>query len=364
MKKTLLSVAVALITAATAMAQTCTPDNQFVGSPAGLYPAGPLGPTCELTAPKTIISLTDTFVTGIPFVGSATLYISRMRINSVTGLPSGLQLSTDVIGTADQDGPWGYWDNTGTIPNQTAAFGCAFVFGTGGDWDAAVGGGPNNDGEYPLVFEVDAFVEGADPNILPLIGGAQWVSQIDPANGGGSFYILDTLVVPSDYAEISTSISGDSSVEPGSTYTYSVAQDPNVTYNWTVTNGTIQSGQGTNSIDVVWAGSGTVEVDLTDGGCQGMDDLNVLVIATGLDEIAGINASVYPNPNNGLFNVQLDNTEKLTARLVDVTGKVVSSQQLSGSTIYTLDMQTAPSGVYILELESEKGRTYKRLIKN
>jgi hypothetical protein len=172
-----------LFTAATifsfgSFAQTCTPDGQFAGSSAGLYPAGPLGPTCELIAPKTIVSLTDTFVSGLPLVGSATLYITRMRINSVVGLPTGLELSTNVIGTADLDGPWGYWDNSGTFPNQTAAFGCAYVFGTGGDWDAAVGGGPNSDGVYPLVFEVDAFVAGADPAILGFIGGAQWVVEL------------------------------------------------------------------------------------------------------------------------------------------------------------------------------------------
>ena len=364
MKHHLLTLLAFALTIGLVSAQTCSPDGQFAGSPAGLYPAGPLGPTCELTAPKTIVSLTDTFVTGIPFVGSATLYITRMRINSVAGLPTGLQVSTDVIGTADQDGPWGYWDNTGTVPNQTAAFGCAYVFGAGGDWDAAVGGGPNNDGVYPLVFEVDAFVAEADPAILGFIGGPQWVSTIDPANGGGTFLILDTLVVPSDYAEITTAISGDSNVEPGTTYTYSVPQDPNVTYNWTVTNGTIQSGQGTNEIEVVWSGSGDVEVDLTDGGCSGTDNLDVMAITTGLDEIAGISVSVYPNPSNGLFSVRLDNSENLTARIVDVSGKVLRTIQLSGSTIHTLDLQNATSGVYILELESSKGKTFKRLIKH
>ena len=365
MKHTLLSLSVLLLYTGFSFAQTCTPDGQYAGSPAGLYPEGPLGPTCELTAPKTIVSLTDTLVqTGNALVPEATLYITRMRINSVTGLPAGLQLSTDVMASADAQGPWGYWDNTGSIPNQTAAFGCAFVYGAGGDWDAAIGGGPNNDGEYPLVFEVDAYIADANPAILPLIGGAQWVSTIDPASGGGAFYILDTLVVASDYADISTSITGDSNIEPGQAYTYSVPQDPNVTYNWTVTNGAIQSGQGTNEISVIWNGSGNVDVDLTDGGCQGTDDLNVTAIATGLDEVSGINASVYPNPSNGFFNLQLETTDELTVRILDVSGKALRNQQLSGTTLYTLDMQTAPSGVYILELESSKGKTYKRLVKN
>ena len=95
--------------------------------------------------------------------------------------------------------------------------------------------------------------------------------------GGGNFIIYD-IGGCFRLADISTSISGDSNVEPGSSYTYSVPQDPNVTYNWTVTNGTIQSGQGTNEIDVVWSSSGNVEVDLTDDGCSGEDNLAVTAI--------------------------------------------------------------------------------------
>lgn len=363
--KKLLLLSTALLIGSAVNAQTCNPDAQFAGSPAGLYPGGPLGPTCELTAPKTIVSLTDTLVqTGNAFVPEATLYITRMRINSVTGLPAGLQLSTDVMGSADVNAPWGYWDNTGTIPNQTSAFGCAFVYGTSGDWDAAVGGGPNNDGEYPLVFEVDAFIADANPAILPLIGGAQWVSTIDPATGGGVFLILDTLVIPSDYASISTVVSGDENVEPGTQYTYSVPQDPNVTYNWTATNGTIVSGQGTNSVDVTWNGSGNIEVELTDGGCQGVDDLDVTAITTGLDEVAGINASIYPNPSNGIFTLQLESTDAINIRIMDVSGKVVRSEKLAGSTLYNIDMQNARIGIYVMEIETTEGRTFKKLIKN
>ena len=348
-----------------AIGQTCTPDGNFAGSPPGLYPAGPLGPTCELIAPKTIVSLTDTSVYNATIQSDVTLYITRMRINSITGLPAGLSVSTDVIGSADGNGPWGYWDNTGTVPNQTSALGCAYVYGTGGAWDAAVGGGPNNDGEYPLVFEVDAYIASTNPAfVAAFIGVPAWVSTIDPSVGGGSFYILDTLVVASDYANISTTITGNGNVDPFAQYTYSVPQDPNVTYAWTANNGTIVSGQGTNEVVVEWNGSGSLDVLLTDGGCQGTDTRSVTANPTGLDEVAGINASVYPNPSNGLFNLRLESSEVIQVRIMDVSGKVLRSNELSGSNLYTLDMQSAPVGVYILELESAEGKTYKRLIKN
>lgn len=367
MKHTLLSISMLFVATAFSFAQTCTPDPQYAGSAPGLYPAGPLGPTCELTAPKTIVSLTDTTVSvTTPFPITTTLFITRMKVTEVTGLPPGLEFATDVMASADPvEAPWGIWENTGTIPNQTAALGCGYIFGTGGDWDAAVGGGPNNDGEYPLVFQVDAFVQQADnPGVGGLIGLPTWVSNINPSFGGGNFVIYDTLVVPTDYADISTTITGESNIEPGSTYVYSVPQDPNVTYDWTVLNGSIESGQGTNEIEVIWSGNGVVEVNLTDGGCEGADGLPVTAITTGLDEVAGTNASVYPNPSNGEFNLRVANTDVLQARVVDVSGKVILSQQFAGSNLYSLDLNNVKSGIYILELESETGKTYKRLIKN
>lgn len=288
-----------------------------------------------------------------------------MRINAVTGLPAGLSLSTNVMASADANGPWGYWNNTGTVPNQTSALGCAYVVGAGGDWDNAVGGGPNNDGEYPLVFEVDAYIASTNPTgIAAFIGAPTWVSLVSPSFGGGSFFILDTLVVPADYANIATSISGTTNVAPATQYTYSVPADPGVTYNWTVTNGTLVSGQGTNSILVTWTGSGSVEVDLTDGGCAGTDELTITANPIAIDEAAGINASIYPNPSNGIFTLQLEKSEALNIRVMDVSGKVIRAEKLSGSTLYSIDMRDAPIGVYVMEIETNQGRSFKKLVKN
>ena len=365
MKHILLSIATILVATLFSVAQTCTPDQQFVGFSPGIYPETPLEPTCDLIAAKTIISLTDTLVSVTsPITLDVTAYIDALRINEVQGLPAGLTFETDVMASATQDAPYGIWFNTGSVPNQTSALGCAFGFGTGGDWDALVGGGPNNDGVYPLSFVVDARVAQTSPNVSAFgLPNGSWLSE-NASLTGGAFVIEQSLVVPTDYAEISTSISGDSNVEPGTTYTYSVPQDPNVTYNWTVTNGSIESGQGTNEIEVIWSGSGDVEVDLTDDGCQGTDDLAVTAITTGLDEVAGINASVYPNPSNGEFNLRVASTDVLQVRVIDVSGKVIMSNQVAGSNLYALDLNNVKSGIYILELESETGKTYKRLIKN
>ena len=83
-----------------------------------------------------------------------------------------------------------------------------------------------------------------------------------------------------------------------------------------------------------------------------------------MDEAAGINASVYPNPSNGIFNLRLESADALNITVMDVAGKVIRTEQLSGSTLYNIDMQAAKAGVYVMEIETAQGKTFKRLIKN
>ena len=215
------------------------------------------------------------------------------------------------------------------------------------------------------MFEVDAYVASANPAFVEsFIGLPAWVSAIDPSVGGGSFLIYDTLVVSSDYADITATISGATNVDPISPYTYSVVNDPDVSYNWTATNGNIVSGQGTNEVVVEWNGSGSIEVDMTEASCSGNEAMAVTATPTGLDEVAGINASIFPNPSNGIFTLRLDNSDALNIRIMDVSGKVVRAERLAGSTLYIIDMQGADAGVYVMEIETAEGRTFKRMIKN
>ncbi|MCF8463686.1 MAG: T9SS type A sorting domain-containing protein [Flavobacteriales bacterium] len=362
MKKHLLII-LSLFGSVGAMAQSCTIDPQFATQSPGLYPQGPLGPSCELLAAKTIVSLTDTLIdTGI--LGVVTAYIDQLKVDSVYGLPAGLQLHTN-IETAPPPYNWGTYLNTGTVPNQTSATGCAYISGMQSAWDAAIDGGTGPNGVYPLVFVIDARIHSTtNPTANAVIGTPAWVSSISPNFGGGRFYILDTLVVASDYLALDATISGTSNVDPATQYNYSVTAVPGATYSWTVTNGTVMSGAGTASVMVQFNGSGSVEVAVTDNSCSGNDVMAVTANPTGIDEAAGINVSIYPNPSNGIFTLQLEGTDALNIRIMDVSGKVVRAERLAGANLYTIDMTAAEAGVYVMEIETAQGRTFKRLVRN
>lgn len=72
-------------------------------------------------------------------------------------------------------------------------------------------------------------------------------------------------------------------------------------------------------------------------------------------------AVVYPNPTNGIVNIQLAKGETVKrAAIYSMTG-----QKLAESTQNTIDFSTLANGVYALQIESSNGRSEsKRIVKN
>lgn len=78
--------------------------------------------------------------------------------------------------------------------------------------------------------------------------------------------------------------------------------------------------------------------------------------------------SLYPNPNNGQFTVQLlsDNEGDANVRVFDLTGKMVMQQRFAstkGENRFTMDMMASPSGIYFVEVNVAGQRFVKKLIK-
>lgn len=351
-----------------ASAQVCTPDMSFATAGPGVYPFSIATPDCSDTlGVKTIVSITDTTVSFTqPITLDVTIYYDSSRIVSVSGLPPGLSFGTDVDGFTSPFLPYGAWVNAGTIPNVTPAVGCVYVHGPQSAWQSAQLGGDT--GIYVIQVEYDARIVQTDPDVSGFgVPNGTWLSAVDPNFGGGTI----TIQVPMDTDPVTNleypTITGNTSVSINTSEIYT-ASGNGIGYNWTVTGGSIQSGQGSSSITVLWDGGvaeGLVTVEVGDGaGCTKSENYEVAIAGVSVDEASTIEVRIYPNPSEGVFNLQLKNSETLSLRVMDVSGKVLRDLQLSGSTNYQVDMQQESSGIYILELESENGRAFHKLTKN
>jgi len=101
-------------------------------------------------------------------------------------------------------------------------------------------------------------------------------------------------------------------------------------------------------------------VNVTDNnGCVTQDSLNVLIPGSntqGINEVEAESAEVkvYPNPNNGVFQLKITNYElgiENTVEIYNMLGeKVYSSPFITHNSSFIIDLSIQPAGNYLLRL--------------
>ena len=190
MKKILLSFLAPL--AATALMAQCVPTSDFGSSGLELSPTQlPPVLACTGCGDHEVVISVQTFADttlaveltpGQPPL-DVTVLADFFRLDSIGGLPDGLTYTTDAAFDTTFDAvtnPFGYWINTGdTATGFESTTGCITVSGTEADWIAAISGGPNNDGFYPLTVFIDARAASFDPLAIGNVTGFNvWLTEM------------------------------------------------------------------------------------------------------------------------------------------------------------------------------------------
>ncbi len=75
---------------------------------------------------------------------------------------------------------------------------------------------------------------------------------------------------------------------------------------------------------------------------------------------------VYPNPNNGIFNIEISNKEitNSSIQICNMQGKIILQKDLSNSVNYTenIDISNFAKGIYLLKVEIKGKSIFKKLI--
>jgi hypothetical protein len=78
-------------------------------------------------------------------------------------------------------------------------------------------------------------------------------------------------------------------------------------------------------------------------------------------EIADIR--VYPNPSNGLFNLEVAGLDQsVNVSIENIQGQVVYQGMVNGNGRMELNIQNQAAGIYMLHLSTEQGRVVRKLI--
>ena len=85
---------------------------------------------------------------------------------------------------------------------------------------------------------------------------------------------------------------------------------------------------------------------------------------TGIDENS-VGMIVYPNPNDGLFSVKLDQTlANAEVSIIDIRGRVLETKSMNGKLSETIDISDNASGIYFVELRAENIQKTIRIVKH
>ena len=104
---------------------------------------------------------------------------------------------------------------------------------------------------------------------------------------------------------------------------------------------------------------------MDDSGCPGTTVVNITVSAcTGIKtHSAGIaNLQVYPNPNSGVFTVELNNGLTKNIEVMDVTGRVILANTSENDQI-TVNINNLSNGVYYVKVKSDNAVEVLKVVK-
>ena len=119
-----------------------------------------------------------------------------------------------------------------------------------------------------------------------------------------------------------------------------VAVSPSVTTSYTVT------GTNTNSC------SASVVITQSVSACTGLNNTVASTIGT----------VVYPNPNNGLFTIELNNGSVKTIEVMDLTGRIVLANTSSNDKI-DFNISNLANGVYYVRVQSNNSVEVIKIVK-
>ena len=101
------------------------------------------------------------------------------------------------------------------------------------------------------------------------------------------------------------------------------------------------------------------------GSKSGHARIYLLSPTTGINMVDELfnSVSIYPNPNDGLINIDMGNLKKVSIKMFDVSGRLIYHKKSIKTTIHQIELNEVP-GVYFIELSSQgKKRTFELIRK-
>jgi len=118
---------------------------------------------------------------------------------------------------------------------------------------------------------------------------------------------------------------------------------------------------------------GTVNLDLAVPGSDPsdyclikLDSLGKITSLSPFKHSTQKDVSVYPNPSNGLFNLEVNNADKkdVQVEIINTNGQLVYSTMFNNNTLQQMDLSKQPKGIYFVKVQGANIMKVEKLIIN
>ena len=217
-------------------------------------------------------------------------------------------------------------------------------------------------------------LSGSDPTATYIWSTGQTTQSISVTLAGD--YILtctdlnnctadDTLGVTA-FVSPSANFGFDTTNCPTVVFTDQSLGNPN-SWSWTFGDGGTSTSQ---SPTHVYAGGGQFNVTLTATNGCGTNDITKLVnigCLIGIDEALLGRVAIYPNPNEGWFQIGFEDlqADRITLEVTDLSGKILLDEELdqtSGTFRKAIDLRAYARGAYLLKLDVDGHQAIWRIL--
>ena len=198
----------------------------------------------------------------------------------------------------------------------------------------------------------------ANGNFSNLTAGTYNITVID--GDACASVVSVTVTGPAAFALSVGSITDEMSGNDGAINANLTGGSGAITYAWTGPNGFTATTQ-----DISGLAPGTYNLVATDAnGCQATLSNVVVGTQVGLEEVDFSYFSLYPNPSEGVFFIEMAHTvsSELEVTVLDVAGRIIHSSTHLEKT-FSLDLSNTSNGTYFLRVATPDSQTMKAIIK-
>jgi len=244
-------------------------------------------------------------------------------------------------------------------------------YGGGGACFSGAGGGSSyTDSSVTNVIHTQGFQTGHGQVIISWTSSGISTTQIAGLSSGSLFpggTTTNTFVVTSgsfsDTCSFTVYVGGgvDTSVTRNlSTFT---ANETGATYQWLNCDSNFMAISGATNQSYTATTNGSYAVVVSKNGCTDTSACQ-MINNVGIANVGFGNISIYPNPTNGLFTIDMGSySEAVNYTVTSIDGRIVTKKSNVTDNKISIDLGNERKGIYLLKLHNDKSSSVFRITK-